>query len=574
LGQFQFGNREARAVNSNYSLSAVLAARQLLRARNPELLAWSARQWDAWLSSQRRAGSDAGKCRVIIVVALTCLEDLPLHIGLLQLLALDGVRSEVIFRASTEAAANLLRAQARRQGWHLFVHVHAQADCDRLLSNLPATATLAVFNHPAALDVRPEQQPEAILGLGPPAALGFIGPADAYPAWRDAHAATETDFAAALRNLLALDPSKLMSVGNRKDSPSSPATQAIPSSVICASESRIDIPQPGPGDQLVLRTSSSDAFGRLDTDLCEPGRTVRLRMPASFLTKQLQPLGLEVHSADGHMGRTDVSFHVPASRLKPWMMTAFLNRGGAGNSVIRAFAEGIACRIAYAEDEPETLSDIPVVWGVLRESDRILAQAKAQQLYFFYIDHAYFNRGHGRSYRITRNGYEAGAIRRCPSDRLQALEVAVAPWRKGGREIIVCPPTEYFMRAHGCQDWLETTLQTLRRLTERPIVVREKPKTGGEVVPLPKALETAHALVTHSSNVAIEAACLGTPVFVSSASAAAPIGRTDLADIEAPVYPEREAWLAHLAYNQFSIDEIRDGSAWRMLLEIEERDLD
>jgi hypothetical protein len=254
------------------------------------------------------------------------------------------------------------------------------------------------------------------------------------------------------------------------------------------------------------------------------------------------------------------------------MISAFLNRGGAGNPVMRAFGRGIGCRMAYAEDEPETLRDIPIVWGVLRGSDRIISRARAQDLYFFYVDHAYFNRGHGKTYRIARNAYEAGRIRLCPDDRLKALGLDVQPWRKSGREIIVCPPTEYFMHAHGCADWLETTMAHLRQVTDRPIIVREKPQPDEEAVPLPQALQTAHALVTHSSNVAIEAACLGTPVFVSAASAAAPIGRTSLADIESPIWPDRQPWLAHLAYNQFSFEEIENGTAWRLMLELEDRE--
>jgi hypothetical protein len=73
--------------------------------------------------------------------------------------------------------------------------------------------------------------------------------------------------------------------------------------------------------------------------------------------------------------------------------------------------------------------------------------------------------------------------------------------------------------------------------------------------------------------VAIEAVCLGTPVFVASTSAAAPVGRTDLSEIEEPAYPDRDAWLAHLAYSQYSFEEIQDGRAWKMLLELEEREL-
>jgi hypothetical protein len=337
----------------------------------------------------------------------------------------------------------------------------------------------------------------------------------------------------------------------------------------------LQIPRFAPSDELAISVLSEN--GPTERIVHQNGHfcdgKLQVRAPAAMLTTTARRMRIEVPSANNQVLVGEFSFHVPPYGLKPWMMSAFLNRGGAGNPVIRAFAEAIGCRIAYAEDEPEILRDIPVVWGVLRGSDRILRAAQAQQLYFFYIDHAYFNRGHGECYRITRNGYEAGPVRSCPPDRWEACGVRIEPWRKSGREIIVCPPTEYFMQAHNCSDWLATTLSRLESLTDRPIIVRQKPRSGGEIVPLSKALETAHALVTHSSNVAIEAACLGTPVFVAPTSAAAPVGRVDLTDIEKPVYPDREPWLAHLAYNQFSFEEIRSGEAWRMLLELEEREL-
>ena len=62
-------------------------------------------------------------------------------------------------------------------------------------------------------------------------------------------------------------------------------------------------------------------------------------------------------------------------------------------------------------------------------------------------------------------------------------------------------------------------------------------------------------MVTHSSNIAVEAAISGIPVFVSSTSACEPIGLTDFSKIESPIYPDREAWLAHLSYSQFYFEE-------------------
>lgn len=267
----------------------------------------------------------------------------------------------------------------------------------------------------------------------------------------------------------------------------------------------------------------------------------------------------------------DVSF--PPHLIPAEAVTCFLNRGGAGNPMIKAFAEGLGAQLAFAEDETGPRPCIPLVWGVLRGSDKVISFAELEGRFWFYVDHAYFGRGHQRNYRVSRNAYEAGAVKECPPDRSTALDIQTKPWNRDGSIVLVCPPTEFFMAAHRCESWKEDTLAHLARVTDREIVVREKPLPGETAEPLESVLRRTHALVTHSSNVAVEAALLGTPVFVSPMSAAAPIGSTSLDDIETPVYPDREAWISHLAYSQFSFEEIRDGTAWRLLMENELRPL-
>ena len=239
--------------------------------------------------------------------------------------------------------------------------------------------------------------------------------------------------------------------------------------------------------------------------------------------------------------------------------------------MIRALAGSLKAPIVAAEDG--RVPGVSVVWGVLRGSKKVIDDTAAANGIFYYIDHAYFNRGHEKNYRISRNRFEAGPVRQVSGERLNSLDISFSPWRSGGREIIVCPPTEYFMTAHNCHDWLEQTLTQLKMHTDRPIVIRTKPKPGEEVKPLPEALSTAHALVTHSSNVAIEAAVMGTPVFVSPSSAAAPVGLTDLSRIETPLRPERLQWLAHLAWSQFSFEEIQSGQVWELMRQHEDRPL-
>lgn len=567
--------------------AALAAARRHVQETAPALLSWSRKRWAAWIDRQRDTGIARSATRIFVMASITCLEDLWLQFGLMQGLALPGVNCTVLLGLPTDDAVRLVRSQARRQAWDGFVRILRDEQLESLLNDLPDTAVVAVFSGPSILPADVITLVADTLAQGEPTALrnaatihenAFVGSAGRYRSLSTQVLTTSARPAAqALCQLI--DGGKFEHLGEATKLPEllrqKDADRVSMLGTIDGTGGWINLPSLAADGECCV--STIDAAGTESTFLRLTGEVdsefpVRVRVSSELLT--VEPRSIRVRcTADKASASEDFLLHVPPSNLRPWMLAAFLNRGGGGNPVIRAFVEGVGCRIGYAEDEPDELREIPVVWGVLRDSDRILAQACAQAMYFFYIDHAYFDRGHGKSYRITRNAYECGAIRRCPDDRANALGVTLEPWRKSGREVIVCPPTEYFMKAHGCPDWLESTLAELAKVTDRRIVIREKPKPGETAVALLDALKTAHALVTHSSNIAIEAACLGTPVFVAPTSAAAPVGRTELSALEAPDYPDREPWLAHLAYNQFSIDEIRDGRAWRLLLELEGREL-
>ncbi len=320
----------------------------------------------------------------------------------------------------------------------------------------------------------------------------------------------------------------------------------------------------------VREAGDSRVIFRRDLREIENLDEIEVRWPLELV--DLKPRRLTVHLTrrSGPPLTEEFDGTVDPGRLGPDMVNCYLNRGGGGNSVIRAFAGAIGARTCYAEDGHR--DGVSVVWGVLRGSKDVVDRTAEKDGIFFYIDHAYFDRGHMKNYRIARNRFEAGRVRRCPPDRVQALGVKLEPWRRGGDYVLVCPPTDYFIKAHGCASWLQDTLAELKQYTDRQIIVREKPKAGELVVPLEEALAGAHALVTHSSNVAVEAVVAGTPVFVSETSAAAPVGLTDLSLIETPEFPDRDPWLAHLGYSQFSFKEIKYGEAWRLLLDWEQRE--
>ena len=77
----------------------------------------------------------------------------------------------------------------------------------------------------------------------------------------------------------------------------------------------------------------------------------------------------------------------------------------------------------------------------------------------------------------------------------------------------------------------------------------------------------AWAVVTSISMAAIDAVCMGIPVFTSEYSAVRQLGLQDLSKIEEPVRPQREPILWSLAYNQFTPEEIASGYAREVLTE-------
>ena len=121
--------------------------------------------------------------------------------------------------------------------------------------------------------------------------------------------------------------------------------------------------------------------------------------------------------------------------------------------------------------------------------------------------------------------------------------------------------------------WIQDTVTTIQQHTDRPVIVRERdPSRQVRVMhdPLGQLLaDDVHALVTFNSAAAVESILAGVPVFVLAPThAAAPVANRDLDQIESPAWPDRDkllAWACHLAYGQFHVREMKDGTAMRII---------
>ena len=224
----------------------------------------------------------------------------------------------------------------------------------------------------------------------------------------------------------------------------------------------------------------------------------------------------------------------------------------------------------------------PVLRGILKY--KIMQKCLADNKDFYYVDSGYVGNNIGTRnpmgnklyHRIVRNDLQHTTIVPRPSDRWQALGIQMQP-RKFGRKIIVAAPDEKPCRYYGIdqQQWIDQTVAEIKTHTDRPIEIRQRaPKRIDRVAtaPLHQILSSnVHALVTYNSIAAVEAIFAGVPAFALAPSHVAdPVASKDLSQIERPVWANQDtldAWCHSLAYGQYHVRELRDGTAFRMMQE-------
>lgn len=193
----------------------------------------------------------------------------------------------------------------------------------------------------------------------------------------------------------------------------------------------------------------------------------------------------------------------------------------------------------------------------------LLTEARAAGRAWIYADNGYLRPGHWDGcFSVTRGAYQVTAAMPPDFGRWAALGLSIAPWRRTGGHVLVCPPTAVWAGLNGfdADAWLAGTLASLRAVTDRPLRVRQKPLPGEAGTLLSADLADCWALVTHSSKAAVEALLAGVPVFCTEPCAASPMGLAALDGIENPALPDgREAWAAGLAASQWTLEEIRAG---------------
>ena len=195
---------------------------------------------------------------------------------------------------------------------------------------------------------------------------------------------------------------------------------------------------------------------------------------------------------------------------------------------------------------------------------------------FYYIDNGYF--GNLRTkvwFRIIKNHvHDIRPIIERPGDRLKLCEYNLKKFYPGKKILVAPPSVKSFALWHIDQEqWVADTIAEIKKHTDRPIVVREKRPRADRLKEdtMEEALaDDIHCLVTYNSVAAVEAVMQGKPAITLGPNAAGVVCSNSLSEIEnprIPTYDERDAWLRHLSYCQFTFTEMSNGTAWRILNE-------
>jgi hypothetical protein len=168
------------------------------------------------------------------------------------------------------------------------------------------------------------------------------------------------------------------------------------------------------------------------------------------------------------------------------------------------------------------------------------------------------------------------------------LGIQLKPWKKTGSTILICCQRDggWSMNSQLLMPWIVKTVNEIRKYSKKTIVVRFHP--GDKKVLEHKRnlmryrlenvlishsanimddFKTASAVVNHNSSPGVVAAIEGIPIFLTDPtnSQAQAVAHTDFSMIDSPKEYDRELWIQKIAQMHWTLDELKDGTAWMHL---------
>ena len=183
-------------------------------------------------------------------------------------------------------------------------------------------------------------------------------------------------------------------------------------------------------------------------------------------------------------------------------------------------------------------------------------------------------------FRIVKGGLhtlqgKSGSVDRLRVLENQGIDVKFKGWTTNTEHILLCPssPTvTFFINDMSQEEWEENVRSELRQHTDRPIKFRNKPRPGNQWwnTDIKEDLKGCHCLITNMSLAAVDAVINQVPILTHRNNVAFKVSIDNIHNInKTPKHPREvvEPWLNMLSHNQFTIPEIEEGLAYKILNE-------
>jgi hypothetical protein len=182
---------------------------------------------------------------------------------------------------------------------------------------------------------------------------------------------------------------------------------------------------------------------------------------------------------------------------------------------------------------------------------------------------------------ITAEGYY-GHTEHLDWDRPRKLGISLAINVSRNPQIVIAAQHARSLQVANLpsvETWIESQIQQLRAVTDRPIVIRSHPRSRlnrfrlgpllpGVMVEQPVKVSNTydsynlafdcHAMVNYNSGPGIQAALAGTRPIVDQSSLAHSVS-INIKDIEKPYTVDRNQWLVEICHTEYTVKEIEQG---------------
>ena len=228
---------------------------------------------------------------------------------------------------------------------------------------------------------------------------------------------------------------------------------------------------------------------------------------------------------------------------------------------------------AGAPSFPLSRGDVLVTWNRYGEHERIADRFEREGGTVLVAENGYIHGRHdgGDYYALSIHGHNGiGRWNVGGAERWERLGVELQPFRSAGKHVLIAPNRAFGMRGYTMpNNWPQDAAERMRRVTLLPVRVRLHPGNDAPKVPLENDLRDAHCVVIWSSSVGVKALIAGIPVVCEAPAWICKSATTsDYAGIDQDWSARRLEALRSLAWAQWKVEEIANGTAFRSLLKI------